>query len=139
MADQKLHDEVMGLEKAFWDAMKNKDAETAARMTAAQCVVTGASGVGVVDPPTMAQMLSGAGWTLEDYAFEEVNLQEIDDDTVIAAYKVTEHLTLDGKPLSLTAFDTSVWRREDGRWTCCLHTESLAGDPFGRDRSASAT
>ncbi len=139
MADKKLQDEVMSLEKAFWEAMKNKDTETAARMTAAKCVVTGASGVRVIDPPTMAQMLAGGSWTLEDYAFADVNVEEIGDSTVIAAYKVTEHLTVDGRPLSLTAFDASLWRREDGRWTCYLHTESLAGDPFGRDRTAPST
>ena len=138
MADQKLQDEIMGLETAFWDAMKNKDTETAARMTASKCVVTGASGVGVIDPQTMARMLEGGNWTLEDYAFEDVNVQEIGGDSAIAAYKVTEHLTVDGRPLTLTAFDASLWRREDGRWTCALHTESLAGDAFGRDRSAPA-
>jgi len=26
--------------------------------------------------------------------------------------------------------------RRDGRWRCVLHTEALAGDPFGRDRAA---
>jgi len=27
---------------------------------------------------------------------------------------------------------SSVWVRRDGTWTCALHTESVAGDPFGR-------
>ncbi|HEX5370335.1 MAG TPA: nuclear transport factor 2 family protein [Dehalococcoidia bacterium] len=139
MVDQKLRDEVLGLEKTFWEAMKKKDTETAARMTAAKCIVIGATGVGEIDPPTMGQMLAGGTWTLESYAFEDVKVQEAGEDAVVIAYKVTEQLTVEGKPLSLTAFDASLWQREAGRWTCALHTESLAGDPFGRDRSESAT
>jgi hypothetical protein len=43
-------------------------------------------------------------------------------------------VSVEGAPISLTAFDTSVWRRRDGQWSCVLHTESLEGDPFGRDK-----
>ena len=28
----------------------------------------------------------------------------------------------------------SVWVRSGGQWRCAMHTESLAGDPCGRDR-----
>jgi hypothetical protein len=34
------------------------------------------------------------------------------------------------------ANDSSVWIRRDGAWLRALHTESLAGDPDGRDRRA---
>jgi hypothetical protein len=30
--------------------------------------------------------------------------------------------------------DSSTWVRRNGRWLCALHTEAIAGDPFGRDR-----
>lgn len=45
-----------------------------------------------------------------------------------------EELTVDGKRVALDAADASTWVRRNGRWVCALHTESLAGDPFGRDR-----
>jgi len=48
---------------------------------------------------------------------------------------VHEELTVEGKPVTLDAADASTWVRRDGRWVCALHTESLRGDPFGRDRS----
>jgi hypothetical protein len=56
------------------------------------------------------------------------------DDVAIVAYKVTEDLTVQGKPVHLEAADSSTWVRRDGRWVCALHTEAIAGDPFGRDR-----
>jgi len=35
---------------------------------------------------------------------------------------------------TLDAADASTWVKKDGRWLCALHTESLIGDPYGRDR-----
>ena len=48
------------------------------------------------------------------------------DDVAIVAYTVREELTVDGKPLTLEAADSSTWVRRDGRWVCALHTEALA-------------
>jgi hypothetical protein len=129
-----LTDEITALEKQFWNAMKTRNVEDAARMTSDQSMVAGATGVAVIDPAMMSQMLSGATWELEAFEFDNVQVQELDANTAIVGYKVTEQLTADGAPVSLTAYDTSVWRRRDGRWVCVLHTESLEGDPFGRDR-----
>jgi hypothetical protein len=28
----------------------------------------------------------------------------------------------------------STWVRRNGGWVCALHTESILGDPFGRDK-----
>jgi hypothetical protein len=56
----------------------------------------------------------------------------------VLAYKVREALTVDGKPVTFEAADASTWVRRDGQWVCALHTESLAGDPFGRDRRIDA-
>ncbi|HEX6307165.1 MAG TPA: hypothetical protein VFZ69_03190 [Longimicrobiales bacterium] len=45
-----------------------------------------------------------------------------------------EQVTVDGESLPVTSNDSSVWVRRNGEWRCALHTESLAGNPFGRDR-----
>jgi hypothetical protein len=56
------------------------------------------------------------------------------DDVAIVAYQVHEELTLDGMPVTLDAADSSSSVRRNGRWFCTMHTECIAGDPFGRDR-----
>jgi len=129
-----LADEITAIERQFWDAMKTRNADAAARLTSDQSVIAGASGVAVIDLAMMTQMLSGATWELEAYEFEDIHVQELDANTAIIGYKVTEQISVEGAPLSFTAFDTSVWRRREGRWTCVLHTESLQSDPFGRDK-----
>jgi hypothetical protein len=63
-----------------------------------------------------------------------MQVNRICDDTVAIAYPVHEDLEVDGKPVQLDAFDTSVWKESGNGWTCVLHTESIKGDAYGRDR-----
>ena len=51
------------------------------------------------------------------------------------SYGVHEDLEVDGKPVKLDAFDTSVWKQTENGWACVLHTESIKGDAYGRDRT----
>ena len=130
--------DVLALERSFWDALKSKDAERAERMTAEPCIVVGAQGVSAIDGPTMARLTREGPWEIEQYSFDEENAQVrfIDDDVAIVAYTVHERVVVDGETLPVEANDSSVWVRRDGEWRCALHTESLAGDPYGRDRTA---
>src|SRR5687767_1044272 len=61
-------------------------------------------------------------------------VQVLNEDVALVAYNVKEKLTVGGKPVNLDANDASVWIRKNGEWQCAMHTESLAGDPYGRDR-----
>jgi hypothetical protein len=128
--------ELLELEKRFWDTMKTKDGRTAARMTDDGCIIVGAQGVSAIDSATMEKLMADGKWELERYDFDENNAQVrfIGDDVAIVAYKVNERVVVDGKALPVNANDSSVWVRRNGEWLCALHTESLAGDPFGRDK-----
>ena len=128
---------VLELERRFWNAMKAKDGDTAARMTDDGCIVVGAQGVSSVDSEKMGQLTQEGKWELQQYSFDEKNAQVrfIGDDVAIVAYKVNERVVVDGQTLPVNANDSSVWVRRNGEWLCALHTESLAGDPFGRDKS----
>jgi len=128
--------EVLNYERRFWDAMREKDGEAAAEMTHDSCIVVGAQGVSAVDKDTMARLTIEGDWEIERYTFDEssAQVQFLNDDVALVAYNVKEKLTVDGKPLNLDANDASVWVRKNGEWQCAMHTESLAGDPYGRDR-----
>lgn len=136
MATEINTSEVLDLEKRFWEAMKAKDAETAARMTDDRCIVVGAQGVSVIDSPTMAKLTEQSQWEIEGYSLDEENTKVlfIQPDVAIVAYRVDERITVGGEKLRFHANDASVWVRRDGEWRCALHTESIAGDPYGRDR-----
>ena len=134
MTNTALATELLDLEKQYWQAMKEKDVDTAMRLTDEECIITGAQGVARVSRQGLSDMLKNAPYTLDAFELKDEQVSELKDDVAILAYKVHEELTVEGKPVKLDAADTSTWVRRDGRWRCALHTEAIAGDPFGRDR-----
>jgi hypothetical protein len=126
--------EILELENRYWEFIKARDVEGAMRLTDFPCLVAGASGVGLIDKETFRKMMSGANYTLHDFEIKDAKVSLPNDDVVLVAYKVHEDLTVDGKKVSMDAADTSVWVRRGGEWRCALHTESLAGDAYGRDK-----
>jgi hypothetical protein len=82
--------------------------------------------------------MMGAGtWKLNAFTLSNPVVRFVTDEVAVVAYKVHEDVTTGGKPVSLDAADTSTWVKRGAAWLCVAHTESLAGDPFGRDRVAS--
>jgi uncharacterized protein (TIGR02246 family) len=137
MTTANVEKELTKLENDYWQAIKDRDAAVAMKLTDESCIVTGAQGVGRIDKKTLEAMMKGATYELKDFEVSDFQIQMLRDDVAIVAYKVREKLTVDGKPVTLDAADASTWVKRDGRWLCALHTESIAGDPFGRDRKPS--
>jgi hypothetical protein len=79
-------------------------------------------------------MMDGGRWRLHAFEFRDVKFLAPADSVAVIAYTVREELTVDGKPLTMEAADASTWVKKDGGWVCALHTESVLGDPYGRDR-----
>ena len=61
MTTQLQKQQVLEVEKRFWDAMKKKDAQTASRMTDDGCIVVGAQGASAIAPPA-AGRAAAAVW-----------------------------------------------------------------------------
>ncbi|MEO8068040.1 MAG: nuclear transport factor 2 family protein [Flavobacteriales bacterium] len=123
------------LEEQYWQAIKDHDTTAIVNLTHEPTVVTGAQGVGSLTKAQMKEMMEKqAQWTLTDFKLKDVQVNMLGPDTGIVAYTVHEELTVEGKPVRFDAADASVWVRSNGKWACALHTESVLGDPFGRDR-----
>jgi len=135
MATKALEKELLALEKQYWRAIQERDVDAAVRLTDDPCILAGAQGAATVDKKALAGMLQAAPWTLHDFDLKEIQVRQLSDDVAIIAYKLHETLTVDGKPVTVEAADASAWVRRDGRWLCALHTESIAGDRFGRGQS----
>ena len=138
MTTTTIEQELVELENQYWRAIRDRDASAAMRLSDDPCIVTGAQGVGSIDHKTLGGMLQSTMWTLHEFEIRDVHVSQLTDDVAVIAYKVRERLTVDGKPLTLEASDASTWVRRNGQWVCALHTESIAGDPFGRDRKRGA-
>ena len=134
MKNDDVEKELIDLEQRYWQAIQDKDVDAALRLTDDPCIVAGAQGVAQINREAFAAMMKGASWTLDRFELRDPHVRPLRDDVAIVAYTVREDLTVEGKPVTLQAADSSTWVRRDGRWVCALHTEALSGDPFGRDR-----
>ena len=130
--------ELLELERQYWDALKDGDAGVVRRLTADNSTTAGARGVNVLSPDSIAKMVASAPYKLNSYRIDPqtTRINRICDDAVAISYGLHEDLEVDGKPVQLDAFDTSVWKQTGDGWVCVLHTESIKGDPYGRDRMA---
>jgi hypothetical protein len=136
MATTTVENQLIDLEKQFWQAMKDKDAETAMRLTDDTCILTGPQGVSRVEREAVAGMINSTDYDLKDFDLKDTQVQLLSDDVAIVAYQAHEELTVNGEPVTLDVADSSTWVRRDGKWVCALHTEAIAGDPYGRDRKS---
>lgn len=134
MQAEAIKAEVLKCEQQYWQSMKDGNPEAARRLTDFPCIIAGAQGVASVDERSFAAMMDGSQRQLKDFRLGETQVRLLADDIAIVAYKVHEDLTVEGKPMMLDAADASVWIKRGGQWQCALHTESLTGDRFGRDR-----
>jgi hypothetical protein len=139
MGTKTVEAELLDLEKRYWQALKDQDVKTAMSLTDEPCIVTGAQGIGALDRKTLAGMITSATYTLNHFELKDgAQVRLLGNDVAIVAYQVHEELTVDGKSVVLDAADSSTWVRRDGQWLCAMHTEAIAGDPFGRDRQRNA-
>jgi hypothetical protein len=124
-------DEVIALEKAYWDAIKRKDGKRTSQLSGKVALTTGARGVTSIPRAKMGQMTEEGNWTLDSYEFSDVEVVTPADDVAIIAYKVKQKVTMDGKPQELRAADSSTWVRGPDGWECHAHSETFLQDGKG--------
>lgn len=128
--------ELVALEKAYWQALKDRDVETMVKLTDEPCIVTGAQGVAAYDRKAMAKMMrsSELNYSLDGFQIDDDDMQVrfLRDDVAVIAYRVHEKMTVDGQPVNVDATESSTWVRRDDGWACAMHSEAPSGDPFGR-------
>ena len=125
---------LLELENQFWKAFQERDGSAAARLSDEPSLLAGAQGVSSLDRKTIASMFESLDSQLESFELKSPQVRFLTSDVAVVAYTVHEELIVDGQPVALDAADSSTWIRRDGSWCCAVHSESLLGDPFGRDR-----
>lgn len=121
-------DEIIALEKDYWDAMKRKDGARTAQLSGKLSLTTSAHGVTPIPKAKMGEMTEEGKWTLESYDFDDIEVITPAPDVAIIAYKVTQHVTMNGKKQTMRAADTSTWIRGADGWECHAHSEAMLQD-----------
>lgn len=121
-------DEIVTLEKSYWEAMKKKDGDRTAELSGDNSLVTGAQGVMRISKAKMGKMTEDDKWTLESFDFDDVEVAMPTSDVAIIAYTVRQKVTMDGKEKDLHAAESSTWVRGAKGWECHAHSESILQD-----------
>jgi hypothetical protein len=124
-------DEIIALEKDYWEAMTRKDGKRAAQLSGKVALSTSARGVSPIPKEKMGKMTEEGNWTLESYQFDDVEVVTPAPDVAIIAYTVKQSVTMDGKKQQLRAAESSTWVRGPEGWECHAHSESFLSDGRG--------
>ena len=127
-AAESTKDDIIALETSYWAAMKAKDGARTAKLSAKISLVTGTQGVMSIAKSEMGKMTEDGKWTLESYAFDDVEVTTPTPDVAIIAYTVRQEVTMDGKSQTLRAADSSTWIRGADGWECHAHSETFLKD-----------
>lgn len=119
--------EIIALERSYWEALKKKDGRRTAELSGDNALVTGQRGVMSIAKSEMGKMTEEGDWTLDDYVFQDVKVTAPAPDVAIIAYKVRQKVTMKGETRSFEAADSSTWVRGPGGWACHAHSEAILG------------
>ncbi|HEV3192616.1 MAG TPA: nuclear transport factor 2 family protein, partial [Polyangiaceae bacterium] len=75
-----LERELLRLENRYWQAIKDKDVETAVSLTHDPCIMAGASGVASIDRQSFLKMMGGAKYTLNSFELSDAKVNLVDHD-----------------------------------------------------------
>jgi hypothetical protein len=128
MPDRPTTDEIVSLEKDYWEAMKRKDGKRTSQLSGEVALTTGARGVSSIPKAKMGQMTEEGDWTLESYEFEDVEVVTPTPDVAIIAYTVKQNVTMAGENQDLRSADISTWVRGPDGWDCHAHGETFLQD-----------
>jgi len=116
-----MENQILQLEKKYWQGMANHDFQTVKNLTHFPCLVAGKKGVMNVDEASYKKMFeSGKDQQLEVQDISNVESQTINEGTAIIAYLIT----LAYGEESMSCACTSTWVKENDSWRCAMHTES---------------
>jgi hypothetical protein len=124
--------ELIDLERRYWQAMKDRDTDTCMRLCDEHCLLSGPRGVQDIDRQMIPRMMQTSSTTLQDFRMQDEVVRYLGDDVAVVAYKVHEDMLVSGQPASFDAAESSTWVKRNGSWVCAAHTEANLGDPFTR-------
>lgn len=121
-------DEIIALERAYWDAMLRKDGSASAALAGDPSLVAGHDGIVRIAREAMGKMTETGEWTLISYDFQDIEVTRPAADVALIAYKVRQRMTIKGATHDIEAADASTWLRLDGQWQCHAHSEAFMTD-----------
>src|SRR4051812_50141010 len=75
MTEGTIEKQLLDLEKQYWTAIKDRNVQSAMRLTDDPCIIVGASGVARISQDTFGKMLQAGGWPPHDFPLPDVQIR----------------------------------------------------------------
>lgn len=124
MADAKT---LIDLEKKFWQAMVDSDADTATQLLSEPAVMVSAHGAMQFDHAGYRKMADQGPRVVTSFDLGDVQAMFPNEDTAVLTYRVKQGVApRDDKRATEWAEmnDSSTWVRAGNTWKCVMHTET---------------
>jgi Domain of unknown function (DUF4440) len=110
---------ITDLEGSAWYAYKNKQTRSLKKLLSKSYYGVYAEGIKSLD-----MEVADMGKTdLHNYSFANIKVEFPNANVAIITYKATQQATSDGKDLSGTYYNESVWVKKGDKWLNAFHTE----------------
>jgi hypothetical protein len=117
-------DEIMALERKFWQAMMDMDVDTAVALLDEQSTAASARGIHHFDPAEYKTMALAGDARITSFEFFDERVIFPTPDVAIASYRAKQSFTMGGESHEMVVYDTTVWVKKGGKWVASAHTET---------------
>jgi hypothetical protein len=117
---------LIDLERKFWQAIVDQDAETATELLTEPALMVSTHGAMKFDHAGYRKMAEKGSMVLTSYELSEMNVVFPNDTTAVLTYHVKQKLSQreNGKSTAQEMNDSSTWIRQGDDWRCVMHTET---------------
>jgi hypothetical protein len=110
---------ITDLEGSAWYAYKNKQTRSLKKLLSKSYYGVYADGIKSLD----MEVADMEKTDLHDYSFANIRVEFPNANVAIITYKATQQATSNGKDLSGTYYNESVWVKKGDKWRNTLHTQ----------------
>lgn len=120
-------DALMTLEKAGWEAWKNRDAKWTEENASDKYVGLGTSGR--MDKATSVKSYATQKCEIKSYSLSDDQMQMIGPDVAVLTFKGAQDANCDGKKSPANVHSASIYVREGDKWKSAFYAETPVVDP----------
>jgi hypothetical protein len=111
-------DTIADLEESAWQAYKNKQTRSFQKLFHKTYYGVYADGIKTLD----MEVADMEKTDLHEYSFRDVKVEFPNPNIAIITYKTTQGASFDGKDVSGTYYNESVWVKKGDKWLSTFHT-----------------
>ena len=120
-------DTLMTMEKAGWEAWKNRDAKWTQENASDKFVGLGTAGR--MDKAASIKSYTDQKCEIKSYSLTDDQMQMVGPDVAVLTFKGAQDATCDGKKSPANVNAASIYVREGDKWKSAFYAETPAADP----------